>query len=153
MLQKEPMIDSKRNRSLWAEAKREAEYLVNTSKKSESRPFPSKRKRGGWDGVATDPGVYAILDPNGIVAHVGRTANASEGITSRLKDHLAGQSSFVDVGLKGDRDRLRRGWSFAFRRVDDPEIRARTEVIATAMLRPLHLGTGKREKRRGRARR
>ena len=52
-------------------------------------------------------GVYVIYDPRGKVAHVGRTPRAAGGIAQRLRNHMAGASSFTKGKLKGDGSKLR----------------------------------------------
>lgn len=87
-------------------------------------------------------GVYLIFDPQGRVAHVGRTTRAKAGLSQRLKAHLAGRSSFVIKYLRNDRSKLRRGYSYAFIEVSPPRIRALVEAYLTGVLCPQHIGTG-----------
>jgi hypothetical protein len=87
-------------------------------------------------------GVYLIFDPAGKVAHVGRTTRAKAGLAQRLKDHLAGRSSFVINFLKNNPDTLGRGFSYSFIEVAEPRLRALLEAYATGVLCPQQLGTG-----------
>lgn len=87
-------------------------------------------------------GVYLIIDPQGRVAHVGRTTRGRAGLSQRLKAHLAGRSSFVIKYLRNDPSKLRRGYSYAFIEVSPPRIRALVEAYLTGVLCPRHIGTG-----------
>src|SRR5579871_3520431 len=63
----------------------------------QKRKFPPPRGRLR---APTARGVYVIYDPRGRPAHVGGTPRAKKGIAQRLRDHLAGRSSFVIRHLK-----------------------------------------------------
>lgn len=88
-------------------------------------------------------GVYLIIDPAGRVAHVGRTTRARGGLLQRLQNHLAGQSSFVILFLKGRPSRLRTGYSYSWVVITNPRMRGLVEAYATGVLCPSHIGTGK----------
>ena len=88
-------------------------------------------------------GVYLIFDPYGRVAHVGRTTRGRSGLLQRLRNHLAGQSSFVILFLKGRASALRKGYSYSWVIVTRPRMRALVEAYATGVLCPRHIGTGK----------
>lgn len=87
-------------------------------------------------------GVYLIYDPQGRVAHVGRTLRARNGLLTRLRNHLHGQSSFVELHLKRRHRRLRRGYAYAWVEVRNPRRRALVEALATGLICPKHIGTG-----------
>lgn len=97
---------------------------------------------GGALECPTTQGVYLITDPQGRVAHVGRTTRAQAGLQQRLRSHLAGRSSFVILFLNGHRERLRRGYSYQWVEVPDARLRALVEAYATGVLCPRHIGTG-----------
>src|SRR5690348_7428940 len=61
-----------------------------------------------------DHGVYVIYNPNGRVAHVGRTTRGQRGLGQRLRNHLHGASSFVMQALNGEGSQLRNGYKFRF---------------------------------------
>ena len=90
----------------------------------------------------TDRGVYLILNPRGTVLHVGSTPRAANGIKQRLYGHLQDKSSFVNVYMKHDGDRLRSGYKFKCVVVNDPRQRALLEAFAIGQLLPKHIGTG-----------
>ena len=100
-------------------------------------PFPQPRQRLE---APCARGVYLIRDPGGRVVHVGRTPRAKNGLRQRLKDHLAGRSSFVHDHLAQDGSRLRSGYMFQYLEVEDARKRALLEAFATAWLCPDHLG-------------
>jgi excinuclease UvrABC nuclease subunit len=87
-------------------------------------------------------GVYLIKDPNGVVAHVGRTLRGKSSLTQRLNNHLSGASSFVAKSLNKDGSLLRGRYTYQFIEVTDPRERALLEHIATAWHCPIHLGLG-----------
>jgi len=88
-------------------------------------------------------GVYLIIDRVGRVAHVGRTTRGQDGLLQRLQNHLAGQSSFVILYLKGRPSRLRNGYWYSWLVISNPRTRALVEAYATGVLCPRHIGTGK----------
>lgn len=102
-------------------------------------PFPRAGKRLDCPSCQ---GVYLIFNPVGRVVHVGRTTRARAGLSQRLKAHLAGRSSFVIKFLTNKREKLRRGYSYAFIEVPKPRLRALVEAYATGVLCPRHIGTG-----------
>jgi len=87
-------------------------------------------------------GVYVIYDPRGKVAHVGRTPRAAGGIAQRLRDHMAGDSSFTKRRLKGDGSKLRGKYKYRCLEVRAKRRRAWLEAYAIGMLCPTHIGTG-----------
>jgi hypothetical protein len=86
-------------------------------------------------------GVYIIRDPNGVIAHVGMTPKAKNGLHQRLYDHLYGRSSFVQEHLKGDGSRLRQRYSYQFLEVPHHRHRALLESFAAGWLCPIHIRT------------
>ena len=101
--------------------------------------FPSPRQKIN---APNSKGVYVIYGPSGKVLHVGSTPRARGGIAQRLRNHLAGQSSFVATHMKGDRARLRVRHSFAYLCVADARQRALLEALAIGTLCPAHIGLG-----------
>ena len=88
----------------------------------------------------TDRGVYVIYDPQGKAAHVGSTRRAKHGIRQRLRNHLAGLSSFVILHLNRDPSQLRRGYEFQCLVIADSRLRALLEAYAIGQLCPVHIG-------------
>ena len=113
--------------------------LLDELLRSEAYAFPPERGRLE---APTDHGVYLIYDPQGRVAHVGRTPRARKGLRQRLKDHLHASSSFTNKYLKGDGSKLRRGFKYKYLVIPDPRTRALVEALAVGTLCPLHLGLG-----------
>lgn len=87
-------------------------------------------------------GVYVIYGPDGSVLHVGDTPRAKGGIEQRIKNHLAGKSSFVRKMYGGDGSRLRSGNSFRCIGVADGRLRALLQAYAIGHLCPEHIGAG-----------
>lgn len=88
-------------------------------------------------------GVYIIYNPRGRVLHVGSTPRARGGIAQRLRDHLAGRSSFIHIYYnKKNGSILRKGHSFRCIVVQDARRRALLEAYAIGCLAPLHIGHG-----------
>lgn len=87
-------------------------------------------------------GVYVIRDAKRQVVHVGRTLRGRAGLRQRLRNHLAAQSSFVLVHLRGDGKKLRDGFTFQYLEVPNDRDRALLEHYATAWHCPIHLGVG-----------
>lgn len=104
--------------------------------------FPRPREQMN---APTARGVYLILNPRGTVLHVGSTPRAANGIKQRLYGHLQDKSSFVNVYMKHDGDRLRSGYMFKYVVVNDPRQRALLEAYAIGQLLPKHIGTGQRD--------
>lgn len=102
-------------------------------------PFPAPRARLI---APKERGVYIIRDKAGRVMHVGNTPRSVGGLTARLKSHLAGKSSFVNVYLGGDASRLRGGFTFQVLEVPAPRTRALLEAYAIGCLCPRHVGKG-----------
>jgi hypothetical protein len=101
--------------------------------------FPDAR---GSVTAPTDKGVYVIYDPKRRPLHVGSTPRASHGIAQRLRDHLAGKSSFVEKEFKGHGSALRATHFFSFLAVSDSRTRALLEALAIGRLCPKHIGHG-----------
>lgn len=98
--------------------------LMARLNKSKIQSFPSQ---GQPISAPTAHGVYLIRDVAGRIVHVGRTVRGRAGLAQRLRNHLRGQSSFVIVFLKGDGDRLRRGFTYQYLVVPDARERAVTD--------------------------
>jgi hypothetical protein len=76
------------------------------------------------------------------VLHVGCKPRARGGIAQRLKNHLAGQSSFVATFLRRKPALLRRGYKFKFIGVSNARTRMLLEAYAVGHLCPRHIGHG-----------
>ncbi len=107
------------------------------------QPTHSFPDPGGSVDAPSEQGTYIIRDPQGQVAHVGRTQRGQYGLAQRLHNHLHAKSSFVWQYLKGDGKQLRVGYTFQYLEVPDPRKRALLEAFAVGSLCPLHLGLGK----------
>lgn len=106
---------------------------------AEVREFPLAK---GHVEAPRTHGVYIIRDARRRVSHVGRTLRGSGGLHRRLRNHLAGKSSFVKIHLKGHASKLREGFTYQYLEIKDERQRALVEHFATAVLCPLHLGLG-----------
>ena len=87
-------------------------------------------------------GNYIIISPGGGIVSVGRTTRGKHGLRGRLKNHLAGQSSFSRKHLGGKGSSLRSKYSYKYVCEADPRLRALLEALATGILCPEYLGTG-----------
>ena len=87
-------------------------------------------------------GVYVIYGPKRRIAHVGRTPRAAGGIAQRLRNHMAGKSSFTRMQLDRDGSLLRGRYSYRYLVVKSPRLRALLEAYAIGVLCPKHIGTG-----------
>ncbi len=87
-------------------------------------------------------GVYIIRNANQRVVHVGRTYRGKAGLYQRLRNHLNAQSSFVEVYLKGNGNKLRKRYTYQYLVVPNNRQRALLENYATAWHCPAHLGLG-----------
>jgi len=85
-------------------------------------------------------GVYVIYDPRGKVAHVGSTPRAIGGIAQRLRNHMAGASSFTRAEFNRDGSRLRGKYKFQCIEVSAKRCRALLEAYAIGSLCPTHIG-------------
>lgn len=113
--------------------------LYEELRRSPRHKFPARgRTLDAPDGC----GVYVIYNSQGNVAHVGRTPRARGGIAQRLRDHLAGRSSFVRKELKGQPSKLRRGYAYSCLEVEIEKHRAWLEAFAIGAMCPKHIGTG-----------
>ena len=101
------------------------------------REFPQPREKLEAEAKR---GVYVIADPAGKIVHIGSTPRARRGIEQRLKNHLAGKSSFVRRHLGGKGHRLRKGYKYQFLVVENSRHRALLEALAIGVLCPEHLG-------------
>lgn len=106
---------------------------------AEVRRFPLAK---GHVQAPVTQGVYIIRDSEHRVSHVGRTLRGHSGLHQRLRNHLAGKSSFVKVHLEGYASKLREGFTYQYLEIEDARQRALVEHFATAALCPLHLGLG-----------
>ena len=104
--------------------------------------FPRPREQMN---APTTRGVYLILNPRGTVLHVGSTPRAANGIKQRLYGHLRNGTSFVNVYMKNDGERLRSGYQFKYVIVKSPRQRALLEAFAIGQILPKHIGTGQRD--------
>ena len=102
-------------------------------------PFPKLREQIK---IPATHGTYIIRDAENCVLHVGRTLRGKEGLRQRFKNHLYGQSSFVEVHMANDGGTLRQGHTFQYLEVSNDRQRALLEHFATARLCPRHLGLG-----------
>jgi excinuclease UvrABC nuclease subunit len=103
--------------------------------------FPEPRKKIT---APNERGVYIINSPKGKVLHVGRTPKAKNGIAQRLRDHLAGNSSFVVKHFNREGARLRNGYKFKYLVVSNNRLRAILEAYAIGHLCPAHIGLGEK---------
>jgi len=97
----------------------------------------------------TQKGVYVIYSPHDLVLHVGSTPWAKKGIAQRLRDHVAGKSSFTIQYLKGAGYKLRRRYKFCCLKVKSGRKRALLEAYAIGHLCPRHIGHGRVRSIRG----
>lgn len=85
-------------------------------------------------------GVYVIYASDGLALHVGKSSRGRQGLRQRLVNHLAGQSSFVNLYFVGDRTQLRNGCCFRYLEIENPRLRALLEAYAIGYLCPAHIG-------------
>lgn len=102
--------------------------------------FPGNRER--LEGPKKK-GVYIIYSPQGRVLHVGSTPWAKGGLAQRLRDHLAGRSSFVIKMFDGDGSKLRVQYKYQCLVVTNHRHRALLEALAIGQLCPKHIGQGR----------
>jgi hypothetical protein len=107
--------------------------LINAPKQN----FPRSRERLK---APPDKGVYVIYNPEGKPAHVGSTPRGKGGIHQRLRDHLAGRSSFTVKYLDRHPEKLREGYEFCCIIVPDGRLRALLEAYAIGQFCPAHIG-------------
>ena len=120
-----------------SEAK-EISILFNKLNQAPYFNFPQKRQNLE---APTERGVYIIFSPLKKVLHVGCTPRALNGLWQRLKDHLSGQSSFIEKYLK-DSDKLRKGYFYKFITVNSARKIKLLEAYAIGQLCPEHIGEG-----------
>lgn len=99
-------------------------------------------REGGRLEAPDQRGVYIIYSPRGTVMHVGGTPRGKRGLHQRLRNHLAGQSSFARVKFDCNGSRLRMGYSYSFLIVSDQRVRTFLEAYAIGSLCPDHIGVG-----------
>lgn len=120
---------------------KEVRALFRKLIKSRCHDFPSE----GPLRTSQIHGVYIIYSPEGSVLHVGRTTRAKGGLEQRLRNHLAGASSFsnqyIQATMGNHMSILRQGYSFRFIEVSDMKQRAYLEAYTIGMLCPEHIGT------------
>jgi hypothetical protein len=89
--------------------------------------------------ITDKQGVYVIYNKKDIVLHVGRTIRGFGGLRQRLGNHKKGQSSFVRIFLKGDKNKIK---DCAFKCIKVPKYQERAwlEGYAIGMLCPRHIG-------------
>lgn len=130
---------------LWEQWHPEAKVIANSLKEllaKESCQFP---ENGKLMNVSKTQGVY-IIRKNRTVLHVGRTYGGREGLHQRLKNHLNGASSFVIKYLKRNKEKLRKkGYTYQLLRVRGDKKRAYLENLATGILHPEYIGTGRKK--------
>src|ERR1039458_3029660 len=90
-------------------------------------PFPDNRETLE---APSEKGVYIIYSPAGKVLHVGSTPWARGGVAQRLRDHLAGRSSFTEKMFDNEGWRLRKGYKFRCLAVKNHHHRAYLEFLA-----------------------
>lgn len=120
----------------------EARRVASLFKQLNDNPLQEFPQEKGHVLAPDTQGVYIIRDAKRLVSHVGRTVRGKSGLHQRLRNHLAGKSSFVKVHLSGHASKLREGFTFQYLEIKDPRERALVEHYATAALCPLHLGLG-----------
>ena len=98
-------------------------------------------------GAPSAKGVYVIYSRSDRIVHVGGTPRGKGGIRQRLKNHLYGQSSFVEKFLRGDGSKLRDGYKFRSFKVENARLRVLLEHDAVGFLCPKHIGLGESGKR------
>jgi hypothetical protein len=103
------------------------------------RTFPNPREELD---APTDKGAYVIYDRRGTVVHVGRTPRGKGGIAQRLRNHMAGNSSFTHTYLNADGSQLKGQYKFRCLVVADGRQRALLEAYAIGCLCPAHIGLG-----------
>ena len=101
--------------------------------------FPQQREKLE---APNGKGVYIIQSKKGTVLHVGNTPRAKYGISQRLKNHMAGSSSFTKVSFDGDGSVLRGSYKFKYLIVNDARQRVLLEAYAIGRLCPKHIGIG-----------
>ena len=121
------------------EAKR-IENKFNSLIESIPTSFPLQREKLE---APIQKGVYIIQSRKGSVLHVGNTPRAKNGISQRLKNHMAGSSSFTNAYFDGDGSKLRGDYQFKYLIVDDARERALLEAYTIGRLCPKHIGTGR----------
>jgi hypothetical protein len=127
---------------MYSDQKQEHEKVKALFDRLVSAPKKTFPPSGGSLDAPNDKGVYLIESPEGKVLHVGQTPRARGGIRQRLKNHLQGASSFVDVYFNNDGSRLRGSHTFRCLVIEDWRLRALVEAYAVGHLCPLHIGRG-----------
>ncbi len=88
-------------------------------------------------------GVYIIYSPQGKVLHVGSTPYSKQGLAQRLRNHLAGRSSFTKKKFDRAGWKLRQEYGFRCLVVKNPRQRALLEALGIGRLCPEHIGHGR----------
>ena len=122
--------------------KREQETVKALFAKLLQSPLQTFPESRGKLNAPTGQGVYIIYDPRGRVAHVGSTPRAKGGIAQRLRNHMAGASSFTRVKFNRDGSKLRGKYKFQCIEVRVKRCRAFLEAYAIGTLCPTHIGIG-----------
>jgi hypothetical protein len=130
---------------LWEQWHPDAKEIVNLLREllaNDQLPFP---ENGKLKDAPRTQGVYIIRE-NGTVLHVGRTYDGKEGLSQRLNNHLSGSSSFAKNYLKVKKKNIR-GKDFTYQVLveKDDKKRAYLENLATGILHPKHIGTGRKK--------
>ena len=113
--------------------------LLKKLTNSTLQTFPIPRARLE---APTGRGVYVIYGPKGGIEHVGSTPWAKNGLSQRLKDHLAGRSSYTVKCFDGAGEKLRGRYTFRCLEIADGRTRALLEALAIGQLCPRHIGHG-----------
>lgn len=121
---------------------KERDQIQKLLERLEAAPMQTFPVRRGALAAPPAQGVYVIVDARGRVVHVGRTVRGKSGLHQRLKNHLYGQSSFVNDYLEGRGDELRQKYSYKWVEVRNDRMRALVEAAAIAWYCPRHLGVG-----------
>jgi hypothetical protein len=121
------------------DVRRAISLLFADLKRSPLKTFPIERQPVD---APNKRGVYIIYSPAKRVLHVGSTPWAKDGLAQRLRDHLAGRSSFTKKQFKNEGWRLRGKYKFRCLVVESHRYRAYLEFLAIGRLCPKHIGHG-----------
>ena len=115
----------------------EIEGLLAKSLQKPCFMFPALREKLD---APNEKGVYINYSPDDEVLHVGRTPSAKGGLGQRLRNHLAGSSSFARIYLKRNGARLRDGYKFRCLVIKNSRHRALVEALGIVQLCLAHIG-------------